>query len=525
MYKVFLADDEIVVREGIRSSFPWDDTEFTLAGEAPDGEIAMNMIQDIKPDVLITDIRMPFMDGLELCRALMPTMPWMHVIIISGYDDFAYAKEAMSLGVREYLLKPISGQELLEALRRMADLIEEEKRRQADLFAYRRQRDSYASIQREQQVQSLLQGIPGLSPASLPGLSSGCYLAMVLKIQSSAPDPDTLLQVRQSLEHLADSSGSRAWLCAVKEGFAFLAQGAEESALEEWAYGLAQAAQYETLRNTGLQMQVAIGTTVKRIQDIPLSCANARSVLEKLSARRKESCIMSMQDLMDAQNFSPVNLDIAPISELLRHAGVEDVDSILDSYINSLGDTLQSTLVANYVVADIMLAACRMVREAGGAPEKIIPQAMHHLSADLPAQLETMLPIAQDILKKAVCYRDTQGPGRYSTLIRKAKEYIMQNYANPDVTLRDVASHVALSNNHFCTVFSQEMGATFTEYLTATRMNRAKELLVTTTLRTGDIAQEVGYNDPHYFSYLFKKHVGLTPRDFRREAQEKKTGN
>ena len=112
MVKVFLADDEIVVREGIRNNFPWEETEFSLVGEAPDGEMALAMLQDIKPDILITDIRMPFMDGLELCRALNATMPWMYIVIISGYDDFAYAKEAISIGVKEYLLKPVSVQEL-----------------------------------------------------------------------------------------------------------------------------------------------------------------------------------------------------------------------------------------------------------------------------------------------------------------------------------------------------------------------------------------------------------------------------
>ena len=99
MYKVFLVDDEIVVREGIRSNFPWEETQFVLAGEAPDGEIALSMLQDVKPDILITDIRMPFMDGLELCRQVSRTMPWVYIVILSGYDDFAYAREAISLGV------------------------------------------------------------------------------------------------------------------------------------------------------------------------------------------------------------------------------------------------------------------------------------------------------------------------------------------------------------------------------------------------------------------------------------------
>ena len=139
MYKVFLVDDEIVVREGVRSSFPWDETEFRLVGEAPDGEIALNMLQDVKPDILITDIRMPFMDGLELCRRVRRSMPWIYIVILSGYDDFAYAREAISLGVKEYLLRPVSGEELLAVLERIAERIREDKRQQANMIAYREQ--------------------------------------------------------------------------------------------------------------------------------------------------------------------------------------------------------------------------------------------------------------------------------------------------------------------------------------------------------------------------------------------------
>ena len=112
MYKVFLVDDEIVIREGIRNSFPWEESGYTLVGEAPDGEIALPMIRDANPDILITDIRMPFMDGMQLCREVKRQMPWIGVVILSGYDDFTYARQAISLGVKEYLLKPVSAQEL-----------------------------------------------------------------------------------------------------------------------------------------------------------------------------------------------------------------------------------------------------------------------------------------------------------------------------------------------------------------------------------------------------------------------------
>ena len=119
MYKVFLVEDEIVVREGIRDNVNWENSNFIFSGEAPDGEIALPLIQEIKPDILITDIKMPFMDGLELSRIIKKNMPWVRIIILSGHDEFKFAKEAISIGVTEYLLKPISSSDLLKALNKV----------------------------------------------------------------------------------------------------------------------------------------------------------------------------------------------------------------------------------------------------------------------------------------------------------------------------------------------------------------------------------------------------------------------
>ena len=122
------------------------------------------------------------------------------------------------------------------------------------------------------------------------------------------------------------------------------------------------------------------------------------------------------------------------------------------------------------------------------------------------------------MIGKALEFRDEQGSERYGVLIRKAKAYIGEHYANPELTLRQVANEVALSNNHFCTIFSQETGVTFTEYITMLRIEKAKELLRDQQMRTSDVAASIGYNDPHYFSYLFKKYMDMSPRDFRKQS-------
>ena len=153
--KVFLVDDEIVIREGIRESFPWDRTPYTLVGEAPDGEMALPMIRDTNPDIVITDIKMPFMDGLELCRSLRTQMPWIGIIVLSGYDEFEYARQCIQLGVREYLLKPINSAALKEALDKVSSQMKEERKTLAHASSLRARMGNDDKLVKEKLVGSL----------------------------------------------------------------------------------------------------------------------------------------------------------------------------------------------------------------------------------------------------------------------------------------------------------------------------------------------------------------------------------
>ena len=129
MIKVFLVEDEIVMREGIKKNIPWEREGFEFVGDASDGELAYPLIQKSKPDILITDIKMPFMDGIELSRLVKKDMPDIKIIFLTGYDEFAYAKEAISIGVAEYLLKPITSAQLIEVLHEVeASILEERKK-------------------------------------------------------------------------------------------------------------------------------------------------------------------------------------------------------------------------------------------------------------------------------------------------------------------------------------------------------------------------------------------------------------
>ncbi|MEA4927342.1 MAG: response regulator [Candidatus Limiplasma sp.] len=531
MYKVFLVDDEIVVREGIRSNFPWEQTDFMLAGEAPDGEMALSMLQDIKPDILITDIRMPFMDGLELCRAVSATMPWMYIVILSGYDDFAYAREAISLGVKEYLLKPVSGQELLQVLNHLADSIREDKRQKANLRTVRDQLASSGQILKQRLLTDLISGTPETevmerARALQMSLTAGRYLVMVVDLGQEAVSAEETRAAEIVLCRLAESSNGAVCLSQVQGRFLMLVMGDDDGDIEERTYGLAQAVRFEVERNTEFKPLMAIGTTVHALGDVPLSYADATALLRTLHKADKahsERRIVGVLDIAPKESLTLANVKVPQIFEQLRNADSADVDTILSEYLRSIGQSAaQSKLMINYIFVDIVLSASRIIRDCGGDPQEIIPTAFQaENKSATAATLEEAMDMARELLHCALAFRDEQGSTRYGVVIRKAKAFIDDRYADPNLTLREVAGHVALSNNHFCTVFSQETGVTFTEYLTGVRMAKARSLLRDKQMRTSDVAFAVGYNDPHYFSYLFKKYTGLSPRDYRKGDEMK----
>ena len=165
MYSVFAVDDEPIVLEGIRSKIDWEGSGFTFAGEATDGEIALSMIHEIKPDILITDIKMPFMDGLQLAEAIKRTQPWIKIIILSGHDEFDYAKKAISIGIEDYLLKPFTPDELLTSLNKTASQIDKERKQLSDISRLRDELKSSEALIKKEFLNNLVHGSEEMSTA------------------------------------------------------------------------------------------------------------------------------------------------------------------------------------------------------------------------------------------------------------------------------------------------------------------------------------------------------------------------
>ena len=501
MTKVFLVDDEIAIRESLRNSFPWEEKGYQLVGEAPDGEMALPMIRDLNADILLTDIRMPFMDGMKLCEEVQKTMPWVERIILSGYDDFAYAQKAISLGVKEYLLKPVTAKELEAALERVSRQIEEKRRDRENLTALRERLSSGNQFLRDKLLASLFtdEGDSEDDEALLKqmrdlgvNLTAGCYAVIDISFPAEG---EKRMNCRNALVSLAEMSGGGVFVCSAPKGARALVLGDNPEDTEERAYS---------------RLLISGGDTVTDFREIRQSMKNARHArhLQGPETNEERKIIGVNETAGSRQPLSETEL--SPLYERLQYATEEEVEPILTEYTRSL----DPGLALGYLRVAGLLAARRIIQEAEGTPKEVLSDEL--VEETMHAEGEEGYRLLSELLKKAIAFRNLNRAGYGDPTISRARAYLSEHYADPNLMLQDVAGEVHLSQSHFSTVFAQETGLTFTQYLTALRIGKARELLEATEMRSSQIAQEVGYNDSHYFSYLFKKTTGMTPSDFRR---------
>ncbi|MCQ2981945.1 MAG: response regulator [Treponemataceae bacterium] len=522
MYSVFIVDDEVIVREGIRSKIDWDNLPFTFAGEASDGELALSMIQEIKPDILITDIKMPFMDGLELAKNVKKMQPWIRIIILSGHDEFDYAKKAISIGVEDYILKPFTSDDLLTSMNKIASSLDNQKKELSDIARLKNEIEASSDLLREKFLSDLILGsfnssdaIEKASELSI-SLLSRMYLVTISELHNEANSIDDLITAKSCL--LSSTVGNPDIISFFLSPFTYVSifKGTQADTLEEQAYSSADAIQHAVSKNTSCTVVTTIGSTVDRTALITKSYQDANHILE-LCTDFSKSRIIGSQDIASYadKSFSFVQTD--PLMDRIKYATINELDDIIDQYLKLLGeDTFQFSVMASYLFIDVVMAASKLVEEAGGNIKDVIPDVLTHtFVAHAVENRITFIQQIRFVLEAVLTFRDSNLQGRYSDVILRAKKYIDENYANPDICLHSVAEEVHFSPNHFSTIFSQECGITFIEYLTSVRVDQAKHLLANSQKRSSDIAYEIGFNDPHYFSYIFKKATGYTPRDYR----------
>lgn len=539
--KVFLVEDEMVIRRGIKNSIDWEKEGYIFCGEASDGELAYPMIIKEKPDILITDIRMPFMDGLELCKLVKKELPNIKILILSGYDEFDYAKEAIRLGVTEYLLKPISSGKLLEALNGVSESIRREKEDKDLVRKYMEEMRENTEHEKQKFFEQMIAGNLSMADALETGkkyemnLSAGMYNLLLFRFtlgEENRKSGELLGEAEYAIEKLTERLEYVFEFQRGVEGWAFLLMADNEEQMSERVKELSKDLEeimknYSTIAYFG-----GIGQPVARLRELEESFREAERALAARFTMELNR-IISVEDIRMAQNvdtlddieitnFGEIEKTRTMLEKFLNNGAEDEIDEFVDVYINELSEeNLKSVLMRQYIIMDayiVMMSFCEKFEGIEGemqAQSEELKNSMKTIQT-----LEEIKNYIRMLLKKIIGVRDTISGRRYSDIIEIAKDQIRKTYMSDEISLNTIAAEVGMSPSYFSSIFSKEMGKTFVKYLTEIRMDRAKELLMCSSMKTSEIGYEVGYKDPHYFSYIFKKTQNCTPKEFRARGKE-----
>lgn len=537
MYNVLLVEDDGLEREIMRSSWVWQKSEFSLAAEVSNGEDAWAVLLQGNVDIVLTDIKMPGMDGLELSKRIHEEMPNIKIIILSGHSDFQYARQAVSLGVSEYLVKTVKSEELLEALQKVAIKLQEEARIYEEVLNYREQLQNNRQHQRQMILENLSAGILSgdqlKQQAELLGFAPDgqlvcCAIVVFLddKILINEPEHLMILESQQVLDAFFKDLDVISFVHNLRENYLIFRNPRLSSIKEVLRHAHICVAGQQQRSNRLYRPMIALGGLKEGIAGIPESFADARFLLNFHHLIGNDDLLFfdEVQPIHQATYQSELALakEKESISKILVQGSKNDVPDLVCSLVGKLQAINISLIFFQYTYIEIANIIRHFLVEIGENPDDIrVDQAGSqgfllsgnclNWANDLPAFGQSL----EKILLTVIDIRNRKKRFQFNDVVLKAKKYIDQNYYDPTLNLTSIASVVNINPSYFSALFSQEMGDTFIEYLTGIRIEKAKVLLKTTSLRTSDIAFAVGFSDSNYFSSIFRKITAESPRSFK----------
>lgn len=546
MLKVFLVEDEYVVREGIKNNVPWSEHDFLFCGEAGDGEYAYTLIRQQKPDILITDIKMPFMNGLELSRLVKQDFPDMKIIILSGYEEFDFAKEAINIGVEEYLLKPINADALLRTVKEVAKKILAERKEKENLLKFKQEMKENEIETRRKFFHELISGQQPLWNKLEKGRQlgidlTGRYFNIVLfKVTSikhgSGEFSSRLIQIQAELNQYFENEGLISFERYL-EGMALLLKADTLEEMELKKKKCVKDIEAIINKHEDVTYFGGVGCVVSRLSELYLSYEEASRAFAyrfiKADNQFIEADYLSSLHTKEENTWVDMtyqdNMDKEIVDKFLRNGELGEVSFFVEEYFKKFSLAGEKSLMfRQYIIIDMYFTAANFIDKISNGEEALQAKKSLPRLQDMKTiviNIEDTIAYIKDLFTQVISFRNEVATKRFSNIIKETKEYIQKNYCDEDISLNSVALYVNISPSYLSTLFSQETGQTFVKYLTDLRMNKAKELLLCTNKRSNEISSEVGYKDPHYFSYLFKKTQGCSPMQFRmnksRGEQEK----
>ena len=548
MLKIFLAEDEVVVRETIKRMIPWEELGFELVGEAADGEMALPLLIRQQPDLLITDIKMPFMDGLTLARLAKKEIPGLKVVILSGYDDFNYAKQAIGIGVEDYLLKPITKNALIERLSEIRSRYEHEKTQKEYYEKFQREMQAYEKNSSRDFFEALVGGSMDMMEvykrAEKLGLDivAEAYNVLIFTMNCdedfSGQRDEYSSWEAESLELLENFFAGHSSAMLFRSNifsYGVLLKGQRETIEENTRACVDEIRKILSRQDGRREWFLAVGQSVDRLSQIQKSYHTASRAFsqrylydenilyyDEMETMEHPGGQAETEDNAYLQKVDVNALNPAILQKFLSNGLQEETENFVKDYFYAIGqEPMESLVFRNYVILNVRFSVISFIKGLGCDTNEMESADTEEVLAESGKNMESAIAYAKKMISQAIEIRDQNSGNKNRSILKTAVDFIDSHYMDEEISLNTVANVANVSSNHFSALFSQNMGQTFIEYLTTLRMNKAKELLRCTDMRSSEIAGEIGYKDAHYFSYLFKKTQGMTPSDYRKAREEK----
>jgi len=522
-YRVILVDDEPIILRSLKVAIPWNELELEIVGEARNGEEALRLVREVAPHMIISDIRMPGIDGITLMKEVLDEDPKRLFIFISGYGEFEYAREALRQGAFDYLLKPIDHEELIEVILRAKRTLE--KQMEDDKLLHSVQ--VLALLARERMFAEVIEGNHSQSP-----------LQHMRWLENSELEEEYFMAVLQldhylKLNRVWSLEERRLWLFAIR------------NILSEWSLSQRALTVFPfhsgewvllfpgSMNNEKERLGIEIIQQIKLNTKLPCSIGFSQTVIgiERLSQAYQSAAKALYQRFysdqegvfIDSSQGSggtgepkyPKHLELSML-ECVRTLNHDKLMGLLDETRAYIEDESFSKELAERIIVELTIVLYREFEHMNLLPEWSLEgllQELHSLGV-----LYEMIQLLKLSLGKWIREgKQNESKENIHAIIVKTKSYLDNNY-HKDLSVEEVSEIAGLSISHFCMLFKQETGYTFLEYLTNCRIEKAQYILKNSHVKVYQVAPLVGYQDPRYFTQVFKKVTGMTPSEYREEG-------
>lgn len=510
MYRVLIVDDELIVREGLKQFVKWNELGFEVVGEASNGEKAFELVYDLKPHVVLTDIKMPVCTGIELMKKIKQTGIETSIIILSGYDEFDYAKAALEVGAVDYILKPPDLVKLTEILTKLK--LDFEKKSILD-----RQVTEALNILRDKFLLKLAAGTlsrnelsEGTQKYNLVFDSDG-YNTMIIQAGDEHKELFFDLSVKKDIEKICSGYGKGYAFENNDEGIAVIA--GSSNIVEDIASVAAEIKQYFDSRPSKITATICIGSPANEVLQICKSYEAAKKTLELKFALGNDRIIF------------PEDINGLPKQE------AEENDSLENKFLCLLqAKDLNGlrALVSHFLTAGAEKeAAYRKYRFLENILRKYLEKidiritdmpgekCLNHKSMPYKETVNDLGSSFVDLCEKVFGYMDSVNKKVPNKLVRDIQCFVKENIGK-DISLEIIADRFNMHPMYVSKAFKKETAMNFIDYITNVRIQKARELMYDTNDKNYEISKKVGYYSPKHFSRVFKSVTGVTPKEYRK---------